>query len=73
MTADFSGKDNQFWKIESWYNGLYKISNKQFPNLMLSINADLKEGTKAGLLNSESGSFFGWKLNEVCEVKAGSF
>jgi hypothetical protein len=73
VTADFSGKDNQLWKIQNWYYGLYTISNWQFPNLMLSINADLKEGTKAGLLNSESGSFYGWKVYEVCEVKAEAF
>jgi hypothetical protein len=26
--SDFSGKDNQVWKIENAYYGLYKISNK---------------------------------------------
>jgi Alpha-L-fucosidase len=67
--SDFSGKGNQIWKIENSYNGLLKISNKQFPNIMLSVNTSLSEGSKAGLLNSENGSLFGWSLKEVCNSK----
>jgi hypothetical protein len=62
-------KDNQFWKIENTYNGLLKISNKQFPNIILSVNTTLAEGGKAGLLNSENGASFAWELLEVCEMK----
>jgi alpha-L-fucosidase len=69
ITSNFIGKDNQFWKIENVYNGLFRISNKQFPNIILSVNTPLAEGIKAGLLNSENGSFFGWSLLEVCEMK----
>jgi alpha-L-fucosidase len=68
-TSEFSGKDNQIWKIENSYNGLLKISNKQFPNSILSVNTTLAEGNKAGLLNTENSSFFGWNLKEVCEMK----
>jgi alpha-L-fucosidase len=66
--TDFSGKDNQVWEIENSYNGLLKISNKQFPTRILSINTGLTIGNKASLLNSDKGSFFGWKLKEVCEI-----
>lgn len=69
QVSDFSGKENQLWKIENSYNGLLKISNKQFPNIMLSVNTNLAQGSKAGVLNSEKGSLFGWTLKEVCNSK----
>jgi alpha-L-fucosidase len=73
ITSKFSGKDNQYWKIENARNGLLKISNKQFPSIILSVNAPLSAGKKAGLLNSENGSSFGWRLSEVCETKEEAF
>jgi alpha-L-fucosidase len=73
VISNFTGKDNQFWKIENSYNGLLKISNKQFPNIILSLNTAVTEGNKAALLNSENGSSFGWKLIEVCELKQEAF
>jgi alpha-L-fucosidase len=73
VLSNFSGKDNQFWKIEDAHSGLLKISNKQFPNITLSVNTPFAEGDKAGLLNSENGDFFGWKLMEICEVKQDDF
>ena len=73
MISDFTGNDNQIWKIENSHNGLFKISNKQFPNIILSVDTALTEGKKAGLLNSESGSALGWKLIEVCEMKQEAF
>jgi alpha-L-fucosidase len=69
IVSYFTGKDNQFWKIENSCNGLFRISNKQFANIILSVNTPLAEGIKAELLNSENGSFFGWNLLEVCEMK----
>jgi hypothetical protein len=69
MLSNFTGKDSQIWKIDDAYNGLYKISNKQFPNMMLSLNEGITKGNRAGLLNAESGSSFGWKLLEVCDIK----
>jgi hypothetical protein len=69
IISNFTGNNNQFWKIEDAYNELFKISNKQFPNFILSVNTPLAEGNKAGLINSENGSFFGWRLMEVCEMK----
>jgi alpha-L-fucosidase len=71
--SDFFGKDNQVWKIEYSYMGLYKISNLQFPSLMLSVNAAQIEGNKAGITYSGMGSFFGWNLKEVCESKVEAF
>jgi alpha-L-fucosidase len=68
IISDFSGKDDQLWKIENSYNGLLKISNKQFPMRILSINTGLTEGNKVSFLNSDKGSYFGWKLKEVCEM-----
>ncbi len=73
IVSNFTGKDNQFWKIEDARNGLFRISNRQFPNILLSVNTALSEGNKAGLLNSENGSSFGWKLIEVCETRQESF
>ena len=73
VLSHFGGNDNQFWKIENAPNGLFKISNKQFSNMILSVNAPLAEGSKVGLLNSENGSSFGWKLLEVCEMKQEAF
>jgi alpha-L-fucosidase len=73
VISNFSAKNNQLWKIENSYQGLYKISNKQFPNMILSTNMDLAEGNKAGLLNSENASFPGWQLLQVCEMKQQAF
>jgi hypothetical protein len=73
VMAKFNGIDNQYWKIENTYNGLLKISNKQFPHVLLSINTKLDNGEKAGFINSENGTSFGWKLLEVCEMKQEAF
>jgi alpha-L-fucosidase len=73
VITDFSVKDNQIWKIENSFNGLLKISNKQFPNRILSINITLTEGNKAAMLNTDNGSFFGWKLREVCEIMQSAY
>jgi alpha-L-fucosidase len=72
VVADFSGKDNQLWKIEGSYNG-YKISNKQFPGSVLSVNTGLSEGNKAELLNSDNAPPFGWILKEVCEMEQAAY
>jgi alpha-L-fucosidase len=69
LISNSTGKDNQVWKIENSYNGLLKISNKQFPDILLSMNTSLEEGNKAGILNSGTDSFLGWKLMEVCEIQ----
>jgi alpha-L-fucosidase len=73
IVSDFAGKDNQIWKIENSYNGLFTISNKQFPHFFLSIDTALTEGKKAGLLSSQNGSSSGWKFIEVCEMKQDAF
>jgi alpha-L-fucosidase len=73
VVSVFNGQDNQLWKIENTYNGLCKISNKQFTDLVLSVNADIKEENKAGVMNSGVGSFIGWKLIEICEIKQDAF
>jgi hypothetical protein len=68
-----AGTDNQLWKIEHAYNGLLKISNKQFPSAIISVNNALAEGVKAGFLSPENNASFGWKLFEVCEMKQDAF
>jgi alpha-L-fucosidase len=73
ITANFSGKDNQFWKIENIYGGLFKISNRQFTNLILAGYTPVAEGGKAKILSSEGSLSFGWKLQEVCEMKQAAF
>jgi alpha-L-fucosidase len=67
--SEFSGKDNQIWKFDKSYNGLLKISNKQFPNSVLSVDSILAEGNRAILIKSENGPSFSWNLKEVCEMK----
>ena len=69
MLSSFSGKENQLWKISDSYNGLYKITNKQFPKYQLASKSPFAEGNKLGLANSEKSTDFGWKLIEVCETK----
>ena len=71
--AHITGKDNQLWKMENSYNALIKISNKQFPEKILSVSSPIKEGAKAGFLASAKGASFGWKLLEVCEMKQEAF
>ena len=49
----------------------FQINNFQissYPSIL-----PLTEGSKAGVLNSENGSSFGWKLLEVCEMKQEPF
>jgi hypothetical protein len=52
---------------------LFKISNKQFPNFILSVKTPFTEGNKAEVLDSENGSSFGWKFIEICEMKQEAF
>ncbi|HPG39403.1 MAG TPA: alpha-L-fucosidase [bacterium] len=70
--AIFNGEDNQLWKIEDAHNGLLKITNLQFPEMVLSISA-LTEGSKAELLHSEKGSTHFWQLLEVCKAEQAAF
>jgi hypothetical protein len=71
--SQFTGKDNQLWRIENAHYGFLRISSKQFPNIILSVNIPFTEGTTVGLLNSENGSSIGWNLKEVCEMKQEAF
>lgn len=71
--SKFTGNENQFWKIEDARNGLFRISNKKFPQLTLSVNNSLSEGEKAGLQNSSNSTPAGWKFMEVCEIKQEAF
>jgi hypothetical protein len=68
--SDFSGKDNQIWRIDESYLGQYKITNKLVPSVFLSVNA---EENKAGMANSETGAKVAWNLREVCELKQKAF
>jgi alpha-L-fucosidase len=73
LVSDFTGNDNQIWKIENVHNGLLRISNKLFPQFVLSLDAPFTDGEKAVVLNSENGPSAGWKLLEVCEMKQEAF
>jgi hypothetical protein len=61
------------WKIEDASNGLFRISSKKFPNIILSVNSPIAEGNKAEAIDSESSSSSGWKLMEVCEQEQEAF
>ena len=72
--AVFSGKDNQLWKIEASYNGLLKITNKEYPAVQLTVPGENKQGAKAGLIfPTEEQKSFGWNLREVCDQKQTAF
>ena len=71
--SDFSGKDNQLWRIELSKGGLLRISNKLFSESKLSVNAGIMEGARAGVTNAKDNSSSGWKLLEVCEMKQEAF
>ncbi len=72
--SDFTGKENQLLKIENAYYGLYKISNKQYPSLILSASDNSAPGNKVGITNIKTGdSFSNWQLQEVCELKVQAF
>ena len=73
VLEDFSGKDNQFWKIDHSYLGLLKISNKEFTSAILSVSDSIAEGSIAGISDQDTSPFFGWKLYEVCELKVEPF
>jgi alpha-L-fucosidase len=63
QTTDFTGAANQIWQIEESFNGLLRISNKQYTGLSLSLNND-----KAVLVKC-NGNPINWRLLEVCETK----
>lgn len=69
VVSAIAGKDNQVWKIEESKNSLLKISNKQFPEIILSAGTPLAEGNKVGADKLGSTSSLGWRLKEVCEAK----
>lgn len=71
--TEFSGKENQLWKIDDSFYGMNKISNKQFPNLILSANAPFAKDSPVELIHSESEVPFGWRFSEVCEMKQEAF
>jgi hypothetical protein len=73
VISGFSGKDNELWKIENSYNGLYKIANKQYPSLVLKASSPLAEGAQVGLIESGKATDYGWNLKEVCELKQEAF
>lgn len=73
IISNFTRKDNQYWKIDDERNGFFKISNKQFPKMILSVIGTIAEGNRAGLINSENGSSYVWKLMEICELKQEAF
>ncbi len=73
VNVDFTGKGGQIWDIEAGYNGLFKITNKQFPTMALSAEPPLSEGAKAGLRNAEHVPGSECKLIEVCEMKQEAF
>lgn len=69
VLSNYTGKDNQLWKIEITYLGLLKISNLQFPNKILAIHTPIAIENKLVLFDAEKSTFKGWKFSEVCEKK----
>ncbi len=73
VVSGMSGKDNEIWKIETTFDRLFKISNKQFPSLVLTVSSAMAEGDKAGLKEPGKGAISVWNLKEVCELKQEAF
>ncbi|MGK9476427.1 alpha-L-fucosidase [Melioribacter sp. OK-6-Me] len=71
--TEFSGKDNQLWKIELTYYGHLKISNKKFSDVLLSINDTIINGSKVGISRVLSPLSSTWKSIEVCDKKQEPF
>ncbi|MBN2012226.1 alpha-L-fucosidase [candidate division KSB1 bacterium] len=71
--SNFTGETNQFWKINDARHGCFKISNKQFPHMILAINDTIAETGKAVMSDSQKGSNYVWKLLEVCEINQEAF
>ena len=67
------GKENQIWKIDIAHNGVFRISNKHFPNVLLSAPARCAEGKRVGLSDATNGPGSGWRLEAVCEMKGEAF
>jgi alpha-L-fucosidase len=66
--AKASTNDNQIWKVEHSFAGLYKITNKKYPTIMLSVNDGVASGKSVSVIDSKSVSkTFGWSLVEVCD------
>lgn len=64
--AEDNGAENQLWKIESYYNDLLKITNKQSGNLL-----SVSDGKAIAVV--PDAEFTGWNLLEVCETKPTSY
>jgi hypothetical protein len=73
VISGISGKDNELWKIEDSFNRLYKIANKQYPSLVLTVSSPIAEGDQVGVTESGKGEYSGWNLKEVCELKQEAF
>ena len=66
-------RTRQLWKIENGNSGLLVLTNRRFPDAVLSVAADPAEGVRAGVSGPEKGSIAGWTLAEVCETPQTAF
>lgn len=60
VVSDLNSNDNQVWKIDHTFGGLYKITNKQNPDIQLSVTKDNE-------------NICSWNFVEVCETKQVAF
>jgi len=71
--TEFSGGENQLWKIDNSFYGAYKISSKPFPDFVLSVNAPFSKGAPVEMIDPGTAPPFGWRFSEVCEMKQEAF
>ncbi|MBN1182066.1 MAG: carbohydrate-binding protein, partial [Bacteroidales bacterium] len=71
--SEFSGSDNQIWKLDKSHSSLLKISNKEFPNYILTVNNEIIKDSKAEMVNQQQKPFLSWNLMEVCEKTQKAF
>ncbi len=73
IVEDYSGNNNQIWKIDYSYNSLLRITNKQFPEIMPGIPSGIQAGNKVELMDVSKNAPFGWRLLEVCKLEQEAF
>jgi alpha-L-fucosidase len=66
--SKFGGKNNQIWKIEKTWYGLLKITNKQYPEKVLTVEGGLGDGSPVVAGDGSTASLIGWQIKEVCDM-----
>ncbi|MBN2068014.1 MAG: alpha-L-fucosidase [Opitutales bacterium] len=72
MLSHFTGDDAQLWRVADSFNGLSTISNKAFPDEMISVSGENLPGENVEVV-IEAGNASRWRLMKVCELEQRAF